>query len=218
MSVVYNFLFNTSRVRYHSVNTFLIPYYMFIMSYSYDDNSSDSDTPSCVQFDIAVNKLNPYSFQPLAVLENQKNEKTADLSHSRKGNKNQCLCDKCREMETEEESKCCRETNEVPDAYFDGQQCIAESDRFSQVCLLEEVLKTTLYGLNNLRGDKINVCNRSLRYAAYRMFTWWVHNRLGRGVRKVIPSCAIWAIRDAYPETDDIKYVPFQEVRDELFA
>ena len=33
--------------------------------------------------------------------------------------------------------------------------------------LLGEVLKTTLRGLNNLKGDEINICNRSLRYAGY---------------------------------------------------
>ena len=58
---------------------------------------------------------------------------------------------------------------------------------------------------------------RSMRYAAYRQFTWWVHNRLGGGVRKVIPSCAIWAIRDTYPKISN-NYVPFQESRDEINA
>ena len=75
------------------------------------------------------------------------------------------------------------------------------------------MLKATLGGLNNLRGDQMMVENRSLRYAAYRIFTWWVHNRLGKGVRKVIPSCAVWTIRDTFPEESGI-YVPFQEVKD----
>ena len=57
---------------------------------------------------------------------------------------------------------------------------------------------------------------RSMRYAAYRQFTWWVHNRLGGGVRKVIPSCAIWAIRN-YPEISN-KNAPFQEARDKINA
>ena len=42
------------------------------------------------------------------------------------------------------------------------------------------------------------------------MYTWWVHNRLGKGVRKVIPSCALWAIRDKYPEPNGI-FIPFME-------
>ena len=74
-----------------------------------------------------------------------------------------------------------------------------------------------LYMLNNIRGDTINVRNASMRYAGYRQYTWWVHNHLGKGVRKVIPSCAIWAIRDVYPEQNKC-YVPYHEARDELNA
>lgn len=96
--------------------------------------------------------------------------------------------------------------------------CITENDNFRAVCLQREVLKTVLHMLNNMRGDDINIQNRSLRYAGYRQYTWWVHNRLGRGIRKVIPSCAIWAIRDTYPELADFSYVPFQEARDEMNA
>ena len=32
------------------------------------------------------------------------------------------------------------------------------------------------------------------RYAAYCQFTWWVNDRLGRYVRKVIPACVVKAI------------------------
>ena len=52
------------------------------------------------------------------------------------------------------------------------------------------------------------------RFAGYKQFTWWVHNKLGKGVRKVIPSCAVWAICDKIPsETDD--YIPFKEYKEE---
>ena len=71
--------------------------------------------------------------------------------------------------------------------------------------------------LNNIRGDKINIRNSSMRYAGYRQYSWWVHNHLWKGVRKVIPSCAIWAIRDTYPEHSGY-YVPYQEAKDELNA
>ena len=51
---------------------------------------------------------------------------------------------------------------------------------------------------------------RSYRYAAYRQFTWWVHNRLGRGVRRRIPACVINKIREEFPEPDGI-YVGFKD-------
>ena len=68
--------------------------------------------------------------------------------------------------------------------------------------------------LNNLRGDTLSYENNALRYAAYRQFTWWVYNRLGKGVRRVIPSCAIWAIRDKYPDESD-NYAAFHEAAEE---
>ena len=80
-----------------------------------------------------------------------------------------------------------------------------------------EVIKATLAGLSNLRGDQLNIKNRSMSYATYTIFTWWVHNRLGRVVRKAIPSCGVWAIRVSYSE-ENLVYTPFQEARDEMAA
>ena len=54
----------------------------------------------------------------------------------------------------------------------------------------------------------------SFRYAGYKQFTWWVHNHLGFGLRKVMPSCAVWAIRIEYPALDN-KYIPFMEYKEE---
>ena len=51
---------------------------------------------------------------------------------------------------------------------------------------------------------------RSVRFAGYKQYTWCIHNRLGKGVRKVLPSCALGAIRDKYPEESGV-YVPFME-------
>ena len=88
---------------------------------------------------------------------------------------------------------------------------------FRSVFLHEEVLKAILGGLNSLGGDRMNIENRSVRYVGYLICTWWVHNRLGRGVRKAIPSCAVWSIRNVYPE-QNMSFVPFQEAKDETVA
>ena len=63
-----------------------------------------------------------------------------------------------------------------------------------------------------MRGDRININNRSLLYACYRQFTLWIHKRLGK-----VPSSAIWEIRNHYPELDG-QYAPFQEAKDEINA
>ena len=41
---------------------------------------------------------------------------------------------------------------------------------------------------------------------------WWIHNRLSKGVRKVIPSCVLWSICKKYPSADG-SYIPFKESR-----
>ena len=106
---------------------------------------------------------------------------------------------------------CCLDTDELPDDFFEGQKFVTSSEGFSTVCLSKIALKTALSALNNLRGDSINyVDNCAYRYAEYKQFTWWVHNYLGKGVRKVIPSCAVWAIRTKYP-SEDGRYIPFME-------
>ena len=113
-----------------------------------------------------------------------------------------------------------------------GHNCITESSEFTQVCLCRPVLRTALIGTNDLRGDgakrnpvdavrrkegkqeEDDIPNKSYRFAGYKQFTWWVHQRLGKGVRRVIPSCALWAIRNMYPSSDG-NYKPFEEKRDD---
>ena len=138
-------------------------------SFNYLANSSsefEGDT-----FDLDVNNLQPYAFEPRSVAESQKQGNTNNnnvqeaSSQMRKGNIYWCKCGKCRTMLTEEGSKCCRELDEVPEHYFGDKACISETENFKHVCLTREVLKTILHALNNMRGDDINVSNRSLRYA-----------------------------------------------------
>ena len=76
---------------------------------------------------------------------------------------------------------------------------------------LEVVLKNVLSALNDLRGDSLDrIDNNAFRFAAYKQYTWWVHNYLGKGVQKVIPSYAIWTIRDRSPSENNY-YVPYME-------
>jgi len=55
---------------------------------------------------------------------------------------------------------------------------------------------------------------RSLRFAAYRQFTWWVHGRLGRRTRRIIPACATHVIRVAFPKQPDEEYTAYHSAPD----
>ena len=51
---------------------------------------------------------------------------------------------------------------------------------------------------------------RNYRYASYKQFTWWIHSRLGKGMRKVIPSCVVRSIRKNYPSENGV-YTDFKQ-------
>ncbi|XP_066922307.1 P2X purinoceptor 7-like [Clytia hemisphaerica] len=192
-------------------NVFLTQELEYPSSFSSPCTSSDNE---CSLPDL--NSLKPYDFEPEipSVSEEEEiDQPSENKSKSRIGNTDWCECGECRPMDTETESLCCLDTNEVPEEYFEGKKCVSKSDQFHMVCIAKPVLKTALSALNNLRGDEMKK-NPGHKYAGYKQYTWWVHNHLGFGVRKVIPSCSVLAIRITYP-APDAKYIPFMEYKEE---
>ena len=51
-------------------------------------------------------------------------------------------------------------------------------------------------------------------YVAYRQFTCWMHNHLGRNLRRAAPSCVVNAIKTEFPAPDRI-YVRFKEAEEQ---
>ena len=72
------------------------------------------------------------------------------------------------------------------------------------------MLKNVLTGLHETRRDHLddNFSNRLLRYTTYKQFIRWVFKHLGKGNRRVIPSCALWKFREHFPEpnTNSVNY------------
>ena len=122
--------------------------------YMNDNSSSESDDET---FNLETNELQPYAFEPLLDTEKQptitENEMDRE-SQRRIGNTAWCNCGSCKAMESEEESKCCKDSDEIPEHYFGGKVCITQNENFKLVCLSKEVLRTALYALNNLSWDK----------------------------------------------------------------
>ena len=83
------------------------------------------------------------------------------------------------------------------------------------VCLSKPVLDTALVVFNYFRGDSIeSINNKSYRFPGYKQYIFWVYNYLGKGVREVIPSCAVWKIRNEFKSGNNL-YVPFAGSIDE---
>ncbi|XP_057295551.1 uncharacterized protein LOC130624317 [Hydractinia symbiolongicarpus] len=126
-----------------------------------------------------------------------------------------CTCGHCVVLDTERECICCHEIDEIKYFKLDDCRCITEHDSFSNVMLDRGVLWTALISLYDrenasLPCDRDNVPSQSYRYASYRQFSWFIHTRLGRGVRRVIPACVVAKIRTAFP-SESGNYTRFRE-------
>ena len=80
------------------------------MSYTCDDLTSSSASEDKT-FDVNPGKLQPYAYEPLPRISDAQigYGHTEHAAPTRKGNTNWCSYGKCRTMDTEEESLCCRE-------------------------------------------------------------------------------------------------------------
>lgn len=99
--------------------------------------------------------------------------------------------------------------------FTDGSNCVTNAEDFNTLCLNRAVLRNVLVGLSNVRGDYWDRDNKSLRFAAYTQFTWWVYQKLGKGRRRTVPACASHAIRTRFPKEDSEAYEGYHSGDDE---
>lgn len=111
------------------------------MSCDFGDSESSSESDFSFNEDFSLcndlSKLKPYSFEPLvSSSSSDENEDTDDgntrsvemkeinddniIETRRIGNIDWCLCKCCKSMDSEAESLCCQETNEIPEEFFQG--------------------------------------------------------------------------------------------------
>ena len=198
---------------------------------SSDENSTSSDVENDILEDLGdkIKFLKPYQFEPekeaiTSVADTDKSEEECSEESDEKCHSHSAIKERVENTtrgkwfnskveKREIDCMCCLEVtalNEKFDKFL--VKSVTEAEKFQILCINKAVLENVLTGLHDSRGDYLekNTTNRSYRYAAYRQFTWWVYKRLGKGNRRVIQSCALWAIRNIYPELDN-NYVLYSE-------
>ncbi|PIK38595.1 hypothetical protein BSL78_24567 [Apostichopus japonicus] len=169
----------------------------------------------------------PYDFEPILARPRSPNaghnvmppvpRNEIDEERNRLLNMNWCSCGLCVFMPTEKECTCCNEVDNCREK-LNSNSCITELPDFHNVCLDKTVLRTAIVMVRYARGltnAQDHYDKKTYRYAAYRSFTAWIHGALGKRQRRVIPACAVSAIRSAYPAEDGI-YQGFLEAQGEV--
>ncbi|CAB4017121.1 P2X purinoceptor 7-like [Paramuricea clavata] len=103
------------------------------------------------------------------------------------------VCGYCRPMPQEIENKCCRQKN-----------CITLTSRFAKICLDQDVLELCIRNTGDIRNDEEDNSTQAFRKAGYRQFVLARHGHLGKGNRRVCPSCVVLKIRGRYPSVTGV--------------
>ena len=109
-----------------------------------------------------------------------------------------CVCGVCRVMPTEEENKCCGKIC-----------CVTSFVTFQNTCTDRDILLIAIRARCDIRVEDPDYSTNSYRKAAYRQYILWRYKKLGRGNRRVCPSCVVLTIRHIFP-ADDGNYMGFR--------
>ena len=119
-----------------------------------------------------------------------------------------CTCGNCTNLHSCKDNICCRELEKVAEMQ---PGCITHHPDFEATVLRRSVLTVAIRSRHNLRRitQREPFSHDLLRHQGYTQFTMWVHARLGRGVRRVVPACAAHLIHKSYPDASG-NYQGFQ--------
>ena len=110
-----------------------------------------------------------------------------------------CKCAVCAIMPQDIENKCCGQ-----------RRCVTTHTRFQKLCLDADVLQLSIRNRGDIRNDQEDNSTRSFRKAAYRQYVLDRYGYLGKGKRKVCPSCVVKTIRRHYPSQTGV-YMGFRQ-------
>ena len=114
------------------------------------------------------------------------------------GSRDWCVCNVCVDMASEEENKCCGK-----------RACVTSYEMFRNVVLDREVLNIAIRARCDIRAEVAEFEMNSYRKAAYRQYILWKYGKLGKGNRRVCPSCVVRLVRQTYPAPDG-EYMGFR--------
>ena len=109
-----------------------------------------------------------------------------------------CKCGVCTLMPQDIENKCCGQ-----------RRCVTTHTRFQKLCLDPDVLQLAIRNRGDIRNDQEDNSTRSFRKAGYRQYVLDRYGYLGKGNRKVCPSCVVNTIRTNYPSQTGV-YMGFR--------
>jgi P2X purinoceptor 7 len=101
-------------------------------------------------------------------------------------------------MPSEEENKCCGK-----------MLCVISFVTIQNTCTDREVLQIAIRARRDIRVEDPDYSTNSYRKAAYRQYILWRYKKLGRGYRRMCPSCVVLTIRHIFPADDGI-YMGFK--------
>lgn len=147
---------------------------------AFDEESAGSSVPQHPQTELAASSGSPEH--------HPHSEPTPDW----------CKCRRCQPMAQAVENRCCGRVN-----------CVTTKRRFLKLCLDADVLELCIRNRADIRNDREDNSASSFRKAAYRQYILEKYGRLGRGNRKVAPSCVVLSVRRHYPSPTGI-YMGFR--------
>lgn len=103
-----------------------------------------------------------------------------------------CACGWCRPKPQAIANKCCHQ-----------RTCITTA-RFGKLHLDPDVLELCIRNMGDIRNDREDNSTREFRKASYRQFILAKHGHLGRGKRRVCPSCVVLKIRARFPSVTGV--------------
>ena len=81
--------------------------------------------------------------------------------------------------------------NEEENKYCGKRTCVTSSELFRNICIDREILRLAISGRCNVRVEEPDFSMNS--------FILWRYGKLGKGNRRLCPSCVVIVVRSVYP-------------------